>query len=133
MASEIQTGLVLQGGGALGAYELGVVKRLYEEPWFRPAIISGVSIGAITAAVLVGAKAEPIATLEALWERFTTLAWPTIPEPVQPFLALFGNPSFYRLRSDYLMAPFWTSYYDTAPLRTTLAEFIDFEQINRVD
>ena len=47
------TAIVLQGGGALGAYELGVLKALYEErPGFKPAVITGVSIGAITAAVL---------------------------------------------------------------------------------
>jgi predicted acylesterase/phospholipase RssA len=48
--------IVLQGGGALGAYEYGVLKALYEtRPGFRPAVVTGVSIGAITAAVLVGA------------------------------------------------------------------------------
>ncbi len=61
-----QTGIVLQGGGALGAYELGALKRLYEEPGFQLDLVSGVSIGAITAAVLVGSKGHPLESLERL-------------------------------------------------------------------
>ena len=52
-----RTALVLQGGGALGAYELGAAKALYEEPDFAPDLIAGVSIGAVTAALL-GRPAE---------------------------------------------------------------------------
>jgi len=72
-----QTALILQGGGALGAYELGVVKALYEQPGFSPDLISGVSIGAFSAAVLAGAKNDPIEGLERLWELF--LSCQTIP------------------------------------------------------
>src|SRR4051812_956093 len=61
--SKARTGLVLQGGGALGAFEYGALRRLYEEPGFSPDVVSGVSIGAINAACLVGAKADPIETL----------------------------------------------------------------------
>jgi NTE family protein len=124
-----QTGLVLQGGGALGAYELGALKRLYEESNFRPSIISGVSIGAITAATLVGGKAGPIETLEALWRRFSMPSSPLVPETAQHFLALFGDLGFFRLRTDYINGASWTSFYDTSPLRATLMEFIDFEKI----
>lgn len=66
-----QTGIVLQGGGALGAYEFGALKRLYEHSEFSPDIVSGVSIGAINAVALVGAKGNPIETLESMWEEFT--------------------------------------------------------------
>ena len=52
-----RTAIVLQGGGALGAYEYGVLKALYEtRPYFSPTIVTGISIGAINAAVLVGAE-----------------------------------------------------------------------------
>ncbi len=47
--------LVLQGGGALGAYAYGVIKALYEQPDFNLDVVTGVSIGAINAAVLVEA------------------------------------------------------------------------------
>jgi predicted acylesterase/phospholipase RssA len=126
-----QTGLVLQGGGALGAYELGVLKRLREEVSFQPTVISGVSIGAITAATLVGAKGDPIEALEGLWRTFTMPSSPFVPQTAQRFLALFGNFDFFRMRTDYVNGASWTSFYDTSPLRTTLEEFIDFEKIRR--
>ena len=47
-------GLVLQGGGALGAYEYGAVTRLVELGW-QPVAVTGVSIGAATAAAVAGA------------------------------------------------------------------------------
>jgi predicted acylesterase/phospholipase RssA len=124
-----QTGLVLQGGGALGAYELGVLTRLYEKPGFQPNIISGVSIGAINAAVLVGAKGHPIETLAALWQKLTIPSSSLVPQAAQRFLALFGNPDFFRPRTDYINLATWTSYYDTTPLRATLEELVDFEKL----
>ena len=51
------TGLVLQGGGALGAFELGVVECLLENG-IAPDVVSGVSIGAINATVLCGSRKE---------------------------------------------------------------------------
>lgn len=71
----IHTAIVLQGGGALGAYECGVLKALYEQrPGFEPMAVSGISIGAVTAAVLGGARGNPVAELERLWrEKFTVL------------------------------------------------------------
>jgi NTE family protein len=47
-------GLVLQGGGALGAYEYGAVTRLVELGW-QPVAVTGVSIGAIAAVAIAGA------------------------------------------------------------------------------
>ena len=120
-----QTALVLQGGGALGAYECGVIKRLYEDPEFVPEIISGVSIGAINAAVLVGARGDPIETLEHLWQRFGIISPPFLSERAQEFLSLWGNASFFRMRYDYFNAPNWTSFYSTDPLRRELEEHID--------
>ena len=55
-----EMGLVLQGGGALGAYEYGVVTRLVELGW-RPKAVTGVSIGAINAAAIAGARDGEIA------------------------------------------------------------------------
>src|SRR5688572_4627166 len=79
----VLTAVVLQGGGALGAYELGVLKALYEHrPGFRPVVVSGTSTGGVTAAVLGGARGDPIPVLERLWrEKFTVSApfpgwWP---------------------------------------------------------
>ncbi|KTD23768.1 Ferredoxin reductase [Legionella lansingensis] len=123
-----QTGIVLQGGGALGAYELGVLKRLYENK-FSPDIIAGVSIGAINAVALIGAKTDPIETLEAMWEEFTLFSTP-LGEHIESYLALFGNASFYSPRTDYWTLPYWTSFYLTQPLQQLLVKYIDFEKIN---
>jgi NTE family protein len=122
--------LVLQGGGALGAYELGVIERLFEEPGFDLRYVSGVSIGAITAAVLVGAKSgNPVATLRELWDEFAVISSPLIPDSVEANLATFGNAAFYRMRSDYLAMPWWTHFYDVGPIRERLAELVDFTAI----
>ncbi|WED44622.1 patatin-like phospholipase family protein [Legionella cardiaca] len=124
-----QTGIVLQGGGALGAYELGVLKRLYEQEKFSPNIVAGVSIGAINAVALIGAKNDPIKTLEAMWDEFTLFSTP-LSENIESYLALFGNDSFFNLRTDYWALPYWTSFYFTQPLQQLLLKYIDFEKIN---
>src|SRR5262249_25898760 len=64
-------GLVLQGGGALGAYEYGAVTRLVERGW-HPITVTGVSIGAATAAAVAGAPDGDICkSLKRLWEAIT--------------------------------------------------------------
>ena len=82
MAPTVRTALALQGGGALGAYEYGAIKALYEArgPGFQPDVITGISIGAINAAILAGAP-DPIPALDRVWrEDFAVLA------PASPFL-----------------------------------------------
>ena len=121
--------LVLQGGGALGAYEHGVVRRLFEEPNLDIRYVSGVSIGAISAAILVGARnRDPVATLEALWQDLAIDA-PFLPAAFAAGLSNLGNAAFYRLRSDLFAIPFWTSFYDLAPIRRRLASLVDFDRI----
>jgi NTE family protein len=139
-----RTAIVLQGGGALGAYEYGVLKALYEKrPHLRPAVVTGVSIGAITGAVLVGARANPIAALRELWETdFAILGclpqpareWSNsfVPEESQQAAALFGNHGMYCIRPEYLANPAATdSIYDTKPLRKTLEKLVDLEILNQ--
>jgi predicted acylesterase/phospholipase RssA len=122
MSTAVLTAVVLQGGGALGAYELGVLKALYEHrPGFRPVVVSGTSTGAVTAAVLGGARVDPISALERLWREKLTVRAPFPgwwPARLERLLALVGNPGMYRLRGELLYAP-WasSSLYDTAPLQ----------------
>jgi NTE family protein len=120
-------GLVLQGGGALGAFELGVARAIYaEDSSFRPGVIAGVSIGAITA-VLLGRPAKgltPLQALEAFWERVTVSQ--LFPGFMQPYLSLFGVSNFYKYN------PLWafgTNIYSTTPLRATLAELVDVDAL----
>jgi predicted acylesterase/phospholipase RssA len=52
MSGSAKSALVFQGGGALGAYELGAARALYRDALFSRYLIAGVSIGAITAVLL---------------------------------------------------------------------------------
>ena len=119
----VQTAIVLQGGGALGAYEYGVLKALYEHrPEFHPVAVAGISIGAITAAVLGGAAGDPIDALDTLWRRKLTVTSPVptpwLPAPLDRALATFGNPGMYQLQAGLFTTPWLlTSIYDIVPLR----------------
>jgi predicted acylesterase/phospholipase RssA len=76
MPHPARTALVVQGGGALGAYELGAARRLYKDGDFSPDVVAGVSIGAITAVLLARpAKGmKPVEALEAFWQKVTVAA-----------------------------------------------------------
>ncbi len=132
----VYTAIVLQGGGALGAYEYGVLQALFEQrPGFKPVAVAGISIGAITAAVLGGAKSDPITALGTLWREKLTVppgvpaGW--IPSQIDQSLAAFGNPGMYLPNIELFTAP-WalTSIYNTAPLRQTLTELVDPATLN---
>ena len=136
----IEVGLVLQGGGALGAYEFGAVIALLElmdgiekgGRSVRLAAVTGVSIGAINAACIVGAKNRTDARrrLRALWADLT-LETPANWWPVASGnLSLFGLPGFYTPRRDVWNALNWTSYYETDPILGTLAKYVDFGALN---
>ena len=71
--------LALQGGGSHGAFTWGVLDRLLEEPWLGIDGISGMSAGAMNAAVLVdghakGGAAGARAALETFWRRVSEAA-----------------------------------------------------------
>ncbi|MBO0733872.1 MAG: patatin-like phospholipase family protein [Methylocapsa sp.] len=125
-----RTALVLQGGGALGAYELGAARRLYRDGGFAPGIIAGVSIGAITSVLLARpAKGmKPLEALEAFWQR-VAIAGPFLVPPLRPYASLFGNPSFFMPRLDYYAWPTWTNFYLTEPLRATLSQLVDLDAL----
>lgn len=128
--------LVLQGGGALGAYAYGVIKALYAQPDFSLDVVTGVSIGAINAAVLVGAKDDPIRALDELWrKRLAIRDWPFVSSMFERYISLLANPAMYWIRPSYiytpLLAPFLeTSIYDITALRRTLGDLIDLNRLN---
>lgn len=138
--------LVLQGGGALGAYQAGVYEALQREA-FEPAWVAGISIGSINAALIAGNPPERrLERLSAFWEQVTSgfLAPPlTDGDAARPIFtafssawaAAFGVQGFFspRLPSP-LLSPGTPaaelSHYDTRPLRETLERFVDFDRIN---
>ena len=143
--------LVLQGGGALGAYQAGVYEKLLESG-VEPTWISGISIGAINSAIIAGNPREQrVARLREFWELVSTASdgvpgdqWTTfaLADPMRVWLnqlaagrvLVNGVPGFFepRLPPPYFSATGTgaTSYYDTAPLRATLERLVDFDRIN---
>ncbi|KGP63796.1 membrane protein [Legionella norrlandica] len=137
---------VLQGGGSLGAYQFGVVKGLLEAG-YEPDWIAATSIGAIQAAILVGNPPEKrIAKLEQFWDEIAPsnyfdflgemdLTLGFYNRLSAYFALLFGQPGFFFPKWCTGTIPLWgdptiLSYYDTAPLRNTLLNLIDFELLN---
>ncbi|MEO5624619.1 MAG: patatin-like phospholipase family protein, partial [Dokdonella sp.] len=64
-----QNVLVLQGGGALGAYQVGVYQAMHEAG-IEPDWVIGTSIGAINAAIIAGnAPEHRLERLHEFWDR----------------------------------------------------------------
>ncbi len=131
-AAKGQVVLVLQGGGALGAYQAGVYEALCgagtEPDW-----VIGTSIGAVNAGIIAGnAREDRLPRLREFWKRveqespfgnFTTVAT-GIPAFFAPRPLTWGPGAQVRVGLDT------ASYYDTAPLRETLAELVDARILN---
>jgi NTE family protein len=144
--------LVLQGGGALGAFQGGVYQALAEAN-LTPDWVAGISIGAINAALIAGNAPEArVDKLRAFWEHVTTPVIINMPDIVKAFWSgdmargylnqfnawsalMRGAPNFFEPRPipPYLHPPGTieaTSYYDTTALRGTLEGLVDFDRIN---
>jgi len=144
--SREECSLVLQGGGALGAYQAGVYEAL-EGQGQTPDWLAGISIGAINAALIAGnAPERRVERLREFWTQVTepvgapSIALAAFGRSVQNrnsawMAAVFGAPGFFAPRLP--PAPFQVpgsveaiSYYDTAPLRATLERLVDFDRLN---
>ncbi len=138
--------LVLQGGGALGSYQAGVYEALAEQG-VDPQWVAGISIGAINAALICGnAREHRVDRLREFW----TLAsagpqWDMgfSAGPARSFTSqinaantvMFGVSGFFKPRFPPPQfqpqgTPAALSYYDTAPLKSTLERLVDFDRIN---
>ena len=131
--------LVLQGGGAMGAFECGVVKALEEEGVF-PDIVAGISIGALNGAIVAGNPRHATQALESFWSELEIPTAAILGEEAARSLAAaqiltFGVPHFFRPR--WLPSPFaqvtlplhWTSYYDSSPMKELIARYVDFGKL----
>ena len=108
------TVLVLQGGGALGAYQAGVYEGMHEQG-FAPDWVAGVSIGAINGALIAGNPGDKrVERLREFWDRVSSGLPLVAPAQIDPV----------RIALNRL------SVYDTSPLRETLEELVDFKLIN---
>jgi len=142
--------LLLQGGGALGAYQAGVYEALVEHG-IEPTWIAGISIGAINSAIIAGNPPQDrVAKLRTFWEGVSAgnAAWSGYWTDIYGNMArgfanqlaaggalVGGVPGFFTPR--YPPPPLQpngtaaaTSWYDTANLRPTLERLVDFDRIN---
>jgi NTE family protein len=138
--------LVLQGGGALGSYQAGVIEGLaasgIEIDW-----VAGISIGAVNAAIVAGNPPERrVERLTLFWEKLSSSlpSFPIFPndqlrewlhEWSASFVMAAGVPGFFTPRVvPPLMAtpgtPGALSFYDSAPLARTLDALIDWDLLN---
>lgn len=138
---------LLQGGGALGAYQMGVCESLLNHH-MNPHWVIGTSIGGINAAIIAGN--QPKDRIPKLKEFWATVASP-LPSPfwgtqdsalrkLQNLLfsgwsVLYGQPGFFtpRLINPWFnlsQTPDHLSFYDTTALVKTLENVIDFNYLN---
>ena len=143
--------LLLQGGGALGAYQAGVYQALAEAN-LHPDWVAGISIGAINSALIAGNPPER--RVEKLREFWETVSAPPFGVPYIAAIegsdefthtlinqasswgtVVGGAPGFFqpRVPPPFVYpngSPEALSYYDVAPLRATLERLVDFDRIN---
>jgi NTE family protein len=146
--------LLLQGGGALGAYQGGVYQALAEAN-VLPTWIAGISIGAVNSALIAGNPPEKrVARLREFWEAVSTSPLGAFAVPYSRSatlkdaathrlvnqihalgIAMLGAPSFFipRFPPPHIWSPQDTenlSFYDVSPLKATLERLVDFDRIN---
>ncbi len=138
-----QVVLVLQGGGALGAYQVGVYQALHEAG-VEPDWVVGTSIGAINASLIAGnAPARRLEALREFWCRVEcNHVWNQLPAGIGDAMSywttlLGGVSGFFRpnaaafLGAHVPLGADRAGFYSTAPLRETLGELVDFTLVNR--
>ena len=139
--------LVLQGGGALGAYQAGVYQAMHEAG-IRPDWVIGTSIGAINASLIAGNAVEDrLERMNAFWRRveygaLTGLASsvPVIGSQLASWLTVMGGlEAFFAPNPLAFASVHWplgaerAGFYQTNPLRETLGGLVDFGRINNGD
>jgi NTE family protein len=137
--------LVLQGGGALGAYQAGAYEAL-DEVGLLPEWVAGISIGAINAAIIAGNPRDArVGRLRVFWEQASSWLQGDPPIEGTQYREMFnymsaaavstvGVPGFFEPRfppasvmpQGSLAA---LSVYDSSPLKATLEELVSFPYI----
>ncbi len=138
-----QVVLVLQGGGALGAYQVGVYEALHDAG-IEPDWVIGTSIGAINAALIAGnAREHRLDRLNAFWRHVETPSAMAGPfdwlgmgnlianmSTVMRGIPAFFEPNVAALRGVHAgVGSDAAAYYSTEPLRRTLCELVDFDAL----
>ena len=127
-------GLVLAGGGARGAYEIGALSVLL--PWLegehgqRPDVVVGTSVGALNTAYIAAHAHQPTADVVAEGVRI----WSEIEysDVLAPLVSPGEISTVLRLAGSFVLggvSPL--SLLDPAPLEATLERLIEFPRIRR--
>lgn len=142
--------LVLQGGGALGAYQAGVYQAMHENN-LTPDWVVGTSIGAINAAIIAGNEREfRIQRLREFWDSVShtdLINLQQVPDSTRQLATWMttmdtfarGVPGFFTPRPfnpfaiGLAVPPEEASFYNTEELRTTLNKYVDFDYLNSTD
>jgi NTE family protein len=149
--SSTRVAYIFQGGGALGAYQVGVFEAL-AHGGYEPDLIGGSSIGAINASIIVGNKPEDrVSKLREFWELISrdNILPPIITNKLiendgfrryynfmsAQMTAMMGQDGFFspNVGNSWLAhgtTPDKVSFYSLDPLQTTLERLIDFDLIN---
>ena len=106
--SQLETVLVMQGGGSLGAYECGVCKTL-SKLRIKFDVIAGTSIGAINAAIIAASKDNDFdKSLENFWLDMAETVTPSfLPKSIRSlyssiFTGMWGNPNAFKPITGFL-------------------------------
>jgi NTE family protein len=139
-----QVALVLQGGGALGAYQGGVYQALHDAG-IEPDWLIGTSIGAINASIIAGNAVEDrLPRLQEFWRRVERStfwgafpAWTGVSDALSSWTTLAtGIPGFFEtnfrafLGAHVPLGADHAGYYSTEPLRKTLEDLVDFSLVD---
>jgi NTE family protein len=139
-----QVVLVMQGGGAQGAYQGGVYQALHEAG-IEPDWVIGTSIGAINGSIVAGNTiARRLERLREFWSRVETgpprllgVLAPMFGHPTTELATLLtGVPGFFSPNPAFLLGPEATvgieraAMYSVDPLRRLLPELVDFDLLN---
>jgi len=145
--AKLRVVLVLQGGGAMGAYQAGVFQALYEHE-LSPDWLVGTSIGAINAAIIAGNPRETrLQRLRQFWDgvsqpdkidlralsdvqRRTSIQLQTMATFWRGIPGFFTPRPFNPFAAGMAVLPDEASFYDTTPLLGTLNELVDFDYLN---
>jgi NTE family protein len=141
--SQLETVLVMQGGGSLGAYECGVCKTLSKHH-IKFDVIAGTSIGAINAAIIAASKDNDIEkSLENFWSDMAETVTPSfLPDNIRSFFSsmfvgMWGNPNNFKPISGFSNPPYLSCFfpylYDSTPLKKTLNKYVDFKKLKNHD
>ena len=153
--SPVETVLVLQGGGSLGAYKCGVYKTLAKHK-IKFDIVSGTSIGALNAAIIAShnyeSRKSSAKELEIFWlelaetlvplqQQFSSVYFTDEMRAIlaSMYSAIFGNhkaffpvwvsSGFFNLLQPFRPPPY--PLFDITPLKKTLSHYVDFTNLGK--